>query len=112
MTSKSSITTKKPKYLPLITPGEILKEEFMEPLGLSANMLAIKLKVPANRISEIINGRRAISANTALRLSRYFGNSAEFWMNLQTNYDLDREKRESLDVIQGSVEPQTMTVRH
>jgi addiction module HigA family antidote len=71
-----------------IHPGEILREEFLAPLGLSANALAIELKVPAPRISEIVRERRAVSPDTALRLARYFGTSAEFWMDLQTAYDL------------------------
>ena len=71
-----------------IHPGEILREEFLVPLNLTANALAIQLQVPATRISEIINERRSITADTALRLSRYFGNSAEFWMGLQDDYDL------------------------
>ena len=71
-----------------ITPGEILKEEFMEPHGISANRLARDIDVPANRISEIIAGRRAITADTALRLGTYFGVEPEFWMNLQSNHDL------------------------
>jgi addiction module HigA family antidote len=69
-------------------PGEILKTEFMEPLGLSAWRLARELKVPAPRINDIVRGKRGISANTALRLGRYFGNSAQFWLNLQNRYDL------------------------
>jgi antitoxin HigA-1 len=95
MRSKLSTTTH--KLLPLITPGEILGEEFMTPLGLSANALALELHVPANRIQTIVKGQRAITADTALRLSQYFGNSPEFWLNLQQNYELDRAKREKLD---------------
>jgi len=70
-----------------IHPGEILKEEFLEELDLSAYALAKALKVPVNRITGIVNGDRAITADTALRLSRYFGNSPEFWLNLQVRYD-------------------------
>ena len=69
-------------------PGEVLKEEFMTPLGLSANRLARDLDVPPNRITAIVNGTRAVTADTALRLSVYFGTSAEFWMNLQSHHDL------------------------
>jgi addiction module HigA family antidote len=72
-----------------IHPGEILKSEFMEPHGLSANKLAQALDVPANRISDIVRGRRDISADTALRLSRAFGSTPQFWMNLQSHYDLE-----------------------
>jgi addiction module HigA family antidote len=89
--------------LPLITPGEILREEFMEPLELSANALAQALHVPANRIQAILHGTRGITADTALRLSQYFGNSAEFWLNLQQLYELDLAKRASLAEIVRSV---------
>ena len=72
----------------LIHPGEILLEEFMRPMGLSQNRLAIELSVPAPRINAIVRGKRAITADTALRLSDYFGTTPNFWMNLQNNYDL------------------------
>ena len=71
-----------------IHPGEILREEFLSPMGLSSNALAIELHVPAPRINEIVRERRSITADTALRLARYFGTSAEFWMGLQDDYDL------------------------
>ena len=71
-----------------IHPGEILREEFLVPLGLSANALAMALRVPAPRINEIVRERQAISAVTALRLARYFGTSAEFWLGLQADFDL------------------------
>src|ERR1700747_1793841 len=74
-------------------PGEVLREEFLKPLGLSANRLALDLHVPVTRISEILHERRSVTAETALRLSRYFGNSAEFWMNLQSHYDLKMARR-------------------
>ncbi|MBV9303510.1 MAG: HigA family addiction module antidote protein [Acidobacteriaceae bacterium] len=99
--SKLSTTTR--KLLPLITPGEILQEEFMAPLGLSANALALELHVPANRILAIVKGKRAITADTALRLAQYFGNSPEFWLNLQKNFELDSTKREKLGEIQSQV---------
>jgi addiction module HigA family antidote len=70
-------------------PGEILREEFMKPLGLSSNALAMELRVPVTRISEIVRERRGITADTALRLARYFNMSAEFWMRLQMDYDLE-----------------------
>jgi antitoxin HigA-1 len=79
--------------IPVITPGEILKIEFMEPLGLSARALARDLGVPANRITEIINGTRAITAETALLLGRRFGTTAELWMNLQTAHALEEARR-------------------
>ncbi len=76
------------RYLETIKPGEILKEDFMEPLGISMNQLSTDLSLTPNRISEIVNGRRAISPDTAFRLERYFGVEAQFWLNLQTEYDL------------------------
>ncbi len=72
-----------------IHPGEVLLEEFLQPMGLSQNQLALSLRVPARRINEIIHGKRRITADTALRLARYFGMSAEFWLGLQMDYDLD-----------------------
>ena len=77
-----------PKLLPPIHPGEHLFEDFMKPLGLSRNALARELRVPPQRISEIVQGRRSITADTALRLAQYFGTSPAFWLNLQTRYDL------------------------
>ncbi len=74
--------------LRLATPGDILLHDFMEPLGLSANALATALHVPANRITSILAASRGISADTALRLARYFGTTPQFWVNLQGNYDL------------------------
>ncbi|MFP4420792.1 MAG: HigA family addiction module antitoxin [Desulfococcaceae bacterium] len=71
-----------------IKPGEILKEDFMEPLGISMNQLSRDLSVPPNRIGEMVNGRRSISPDTALRLERYFGVESQFWLNLQTEHDL------------------------
>ena len=71
-----------------IHPGEVLREEFLVPLGMSAHALALELRVPAPRINDIVRERRAITPDTALRLSRYFGTTPQFWMNLQTSYDL------------------------
>ena len=71
-----------------VTPGEMLREEFLKEYGLSQNQLARAIGISPNRIAEIVNDRRRISADTALRLSLYFGNSPEFWLNLQTHYDL------------------------
>lgn len=78
--------------MPPIHPGEILLEEFLEPLGLSQYRLAKDISVSPRRINEIVHGQRAISADTALRLSRYFGTTDRFWLNLQTRYDLELEK--------------------
>jgi addiction module HigA family antidote len=74
-----------------IHPGEVLREEFMVPLEITAYRLSKDLGIPQTRISEILKGRRRISADTALRLSRYFGNSAKFWLGLQDDYDLEEE---------------------
>lgn len=79
---------RKLKLIP-VHPGEILSEEFLKPMGLSQNRLALALGVPARRINEIVLGKRGISADTALRLSAYFGNSADFWLGIQMDYDLD-----------------------
>jgi len=78
----------------LIHPGEILQEDFMAPRGLTANRLALDLHIPANRISEIIRGRRSITADTALRLARYFRTSPELWLGLQAEYDLRKARAE------------------
>ena len=87
----SDVSTGEPQ--PPVTPGEILKFEFMQPLGLSARALARDLGVPANRITEIVNGTRAITAETAILLGRRFGTSAEVWMNLQTGYELETARK-------------------
>ena len=76
-----------------VTPGEMLKDEFLAEYGLSQNQLAKAVGISPNRIAEIVNNRRRITADTALRLSLYFGNSPEFWMNLQTHYDLKTARR-------------------
>ncbi len=90
MKSKSSTTTRRYKdRLPPLHPGEMLREDFMIPLGLSANALALALRVPATRIGEIVKERRGITADTALRLGRYFRMTPEFWINLQSHYDLE-----------------------
>lgn len=78
--------------MPPIKPGEVLLEEFLKPMGISQYRLAKDISVPPRRINEIVHGKRAITANTALRLSQYFGTSERFWMNLQTRYDLEIEK--------------------
>jgi addiction module HigA family antidote len=80
------------KKLAPVHPGEVLAEDFMAPVGLTANQLALSLRIPANRITAIIAGKRGITADTALRLARYFGTSAEVWMGLQADYDLQLER--------------------
>jgi len=86
-------------------PGEMLREEFMKPMRLSANRLAMDLHVPVTRINEIIRERRRVTADTALRLARYFGNSPEFWLNLQQLYDLTLVRQKSLKDIEKEVRP-------
>lgn len=90
-------------HLPPVHPGEILAEEFLEPLGITQHRLAVLIGVPPRRINEIVHGTRGITANTALRLARAFGTSERFWMNLQSRYDLETERdrlQETLDGIQ------------
>ena len=79
-----------------VHPGEMLREEFMKPLGISINGLALELHVPVTRISEIVNERRGITADTALRLARHFGTSPDFWMNIQKDYELILTRQKSL----------------
>jgi len=79
----------KERKLPPIHPGEILMEEFLEPMGISQYRLAKDISVPPRRINEIVHGKRSITADTALRLGRFFGMSPQFWLNLQTRYDLE-----------------------
>lgn len=86
-------------------PGEILRSEFLEPLGMSVNALALALRVPAPRINDIVRGKRAISADTALRLERYFGASAQFWLNLQIAYDLRVATAAAGEQIEREIEP-------
>ena len=93
------------KKLKPVHPGEILKEEFMVPLGLSMNKMAMDLRVPVTRIADIVNERRGITAYTALRFARYFKNTAAFWMNLQTRYDLEVAEDELADKVERDVQP-------
>jgi antitoxin HigA-1 len=86
-------------------PGEVIAEEFLAPLGLSANALALALRVPATRIGAILKGDRAVSADTALRLARYFGTSPEFWLGLQSNHDLSKARAELGESIEREVSP-------
>ena len=96
---------RKGRRLPPVHPGEILREDLLKPLGISVNRLGLDLRVPVTRMSEIVNGRRGISADTALRLARYFGTTPEFWMNLQAAYDLDSAQRVLADRIARDVRP-------
>jgi addiction module HigA family antidote len=95
----------KKRRLPPVHPGEILREDLMKPLGLSINRLARELRVPTTRMSEIVNGRRRITGDTALRLARHFGMTPQFWMNLQATYDLDVATRASAERITRDVRP-------
>lgn len=91
---------------PPVHPGEILREDFMKPLRLSINRLALELRVPATRIGEIVNERRRVTADTALRLARYFNTNAEFWLNLQNFYDLEVERHAgTVSAIERDVHP-------
>src|SRR3954466_10911018 len=90
---------------PPMHPGRVLELEFLEPLGLTAYKLAKDIKVPAPRVYDVVRGKRSISADTALRLARYFETSPQFWMNLQTHYDLEIEEERVGDAIERSVYP-------
>jgi antitoxin HigA-1 len=93
------------KRLPPVHPGEILKDEFLEPMGLSVYELANALHVPRSRANDIVRGRRAITTDTALRLARYFGTTAEFWINLQARHDLDVADRNLRKKIEKEIAP-------
>jgi addiction module HigA family antidote len=98
-TEKEGVTTLEP-----ISPGEILLEEYLKPLGISQNRLSRDLDIPVSRVSEIIRGTRAITADTALRLGEYFGTTPEFWLNLQIHFDL-RRLRSNWPEIKGRIRP-------
>ena len=98
---------KREKLLPPIHPGEILRADFMEPLGLSMNRLALDLRVPVTRIAEIVHERRGITPDTALRLARYFNSSPGFWLNLQSAYDLEVAQDKLSRTIEREVRPST-----
>jgi addiction module HigA family antidote len=96
---------KEGELMPALHPGEMLREEFMKPLGLSANALAIALRVPVTRISEIVRERRGITADTALRLARYFNMTPEFWMRLQMDYDLESALEAEQAIVRDEIRP-------
>lgn len=111
--SKSSITTNNNQHnmsanLHNMTPGEILVEEYLKPMGLSQNALARAIGVPARRINEIVHGKRAITLDTSLRLGRFFGHSARFWLNVQTECDL-RNSAQLVARVAREVRPMTGT---
>jgi addiction module HigA family antidote len=93
--------------LPPIHPGEILREEFLSPLGMSANELAMALRVPATRINDIVNEKRGITADTALRLSRYFGTTPKFWTNMQASWELEVAEDQRGSAVRRDVLPRT-----
>ncbi len=97
----------KSRKLPPIHPGEILREDFMVPLHISMNKLALDLHVPVTRIAEIVHERRGITPNTALRLGRYFNTSARFWLNAQAAYDLEVVQDELQRTVERDVQPRT-----
>lgn len=105
--SKSLITTKRVATPNRVTthPGEVLGEEFLGPLGMSVNALATALRVPATRVGAIVKGERSVTADTALRLARFFNTSAEFWMNLQAMHDLTKARMESGKTIERDIRP-------
>ncbi len=128
MTLKSLTTTSKPphpaqkrratgtpaggrmsKKIAPVHPGDVLREDFLKPLGMSVHKLALSLGVPATRMSEIVNGRRAITSDTALRLARFFGTAPEFWMNMQAGYELEMAKDKLSAVIERTVHPYEKT---
>ena len=100
-----NIRPKRTRRLPPIHPGTILQSEFLEPLAISQNQLARSLRVPPKRINEIVHGRRAITADTALRLARHFRTSAQFWMNLQSQFDLETAEDELEGRLEREVRP-------
>jgi antitoxin HigA-1 len=98
--------SKRGKLMDPVHPGEILREDFLKPLGLTVNKLALELHVPATRVGEIVHGRRRVTADTALRLARYFKTNPEFWLNLQNFYDLEISRRsEAGSKIEVQVQP-------
>jgi addiction module HigA family antidote len=105
--SKSSITTKGVGTPNRVTthPGEVLSEEFLKPLDMSVNALALALRVPGTRMGAIVKGERSVTADTALRLARFFGTSAEFWINLQAMHDLTKAWMQSVVAIERDVRP-------
>ncbi len=96
---------KHPDRIPFPHPGETIREDYLKPLKMSVNKLALELRVPATRMTEIVNGRRGITADTALRLARYFNTTPKFWLNLQASYDLAKAAEARLADIERTVQP-------
>ena len=94
-----------------IHPGEILREEFLLPLGLSANALSLALRVPATRIHEVVRQRRGITSDTAIRLARYFNTTPQFWLNLQINFNLKQTSIQMGDIIDREIQPMQVEAR-
>ena len=99
---------RKTKIMPPIHAGETLREDLLKPLGLTASRLAIELMVPVTRMNDIVRGRRAVTADTALRLARYLGTSAEFWLGLQLEYDLRTARQSRQREIEKMVQPRSV----
>lgn len=97
----SSSTTTENDWIDPIHPGEVLQEDFLDGFGITQHKLAVSIGVPPRRINEIVHGKRGITADTAVRLARYFGNSAEFWMSLQSSYELRIERRALRDSLEA-----------
>lgn len=97
--------SRRTKTMPPIHPGATLREDFLKPLGLTANRLALELRVPVTRVNDIVRERRSITADTALRLARYFATTPQFWMNLQANYELEIAQDERGSEIAECVRP-------
>jgi len=99
------MSRRKSDRIPFPHPRETLREDFLKPLDMSVNKLALELRVPATRLTEIVHGRRGITADTALRLARYFNTTPKFWLNLQTSYELAVASETSAEVIERAVHP-------
>ena len=99
------MSRKRPNRIPFPHPGETIREDYLKPLAMSVNKLALELRVPATRMTEIVNGRRGISADTALRLARFFNTTPKFWLNLQASYDLAKAAETKLAEIERTVQP-------
>lgn len=107
ITNEVNVSKAKKNRLPPIHPGEILREEFLVPLGMSSHELAMAIRVPATRINDIVNEKRGITADTALRLSRYFSTTSRFWMNMQASWELEVAEDHLGQTVKREVSPRT-----